>query len=170
MCVQRSRGKGSKKAQQLPELSSTDLLGSNSRDVTLTMFRALGKILYNKRLTPGSLPAEQPSADQAQALLALSTDKLDTSRRLDIQDRCVHIYSKQSDAESTLHESQPCMPAFASSPASSTAVSHPNAVLTGSIVTDTETWLAYVHLLVMSYCAGRMVLRRLAGSQALRHC
>lgn len=99
----RSRGKGSKKAQQLPELSSTDLLGSNSRDVTLTMFRALGKILYNKRLTPGSLPAEQPSADQAQALLALSTDKLDTSRRLDIQDRLKRALSEYNAEAVVMH-------------------------------------------------------------------
>lgn len=102
--MQRARGKSTKKAAQLPQISATDILGGNARDVALSMFRALGKILYNKRVAPsvGIDVASKPTAAvngspaesieggvAAEASLRALLGRVDSSHRIVIADRYV---------------------------------------------------------------------------------
>ncbi|KAK9808429.1 hypothetical protein WJX73_004206 [Symbiochloris irregularis] len=86
----KKRGRG-KAANSAAQLSAEDVMHTNTRDITLSIFRVLGKILYNKRLHPSSqssdqtqehLSLDESSSDHlARGLRALLGD-VDTSRRL----------------------------------------------------------------------------------------
>ena len=93
--VQRGRGKNAKKPQQL---TTDDLLGSNTRDMTLSIFRALGKILYNKRQLPGSTEVAESSAGDDELMRQSSErgmqallGRIDSTGRLPVAERYVQM-------------------------------------------------------------------------------
>lgn len=75
---------------------------TNTRDITLSIFRVLGKILYNKRLQPSSqssdqtqehLSLDESSSDHSARGLQSLLGTVDTSKRLPLDPRCALLSS-----------------------------------------------------------------------------